>query len=82
LTASARIIVRNLLSGEIEAHEADAVILASGGLFKTYFIFDQCYGLRGDRRLESHKRGAYFANPCLHADPPDLHSRPWETSRS
>jgi succinate dehydrogenase / fumarate reductase, flavoprotein subunit len=58
------IITRNLVSGEIEAHAADAVILATGGYGNCWYL--STYGRLSNvtATWRAHKKGAYFANPC------------------
>ncbi len=58
------IIVRNLLTGEIESHEADAVVLASGGYSNVFFLSTNAMNCAVTAAWKAHKRGAYFANPC------------------
>lgn len=58
------IIVRNLLTGEIESHEADAVVLATGGYSNVFFLSTNAMNCSATAAWRAHKRGAYFANPC------------------
>lgn len=58
------IIVRNLLTGEVEAHEADAVVLATGGYSNVFFLSTNAMACAVTAAWKAHKRGAYFANPC------------------
>lgn len=58
------IIVRNLLTGKIERYAADAVILASGGYGRTYFLSTNAFNSNATAAWRCHKRGALFANPC------------------
>lgn len=58
------IVVRNLLTGEIESHEADAVVLATGGYSNVYFLSTNAMACAVTAAWKAHKRGAYFANPC------------------
>jgi succinate dehydrogenase / fumarate reductase flavoprotein subunit len=58
------IIVRNLLTGEIESHEADAVVLATGGYSNVFFLSTNAMACAVTASWKAHKRGAYFANPC------------------
>lgn len=58
------IIVRNLLTGEIESHEADAVVLATGGYSNVFFLSTNAMNCAVTAAWKAHKRGAYFANPC------------------
>lgn len=59
------IIARNLVTGEIERHGAHAVVIASGGYGNVYFLSTMAMGSNATAAWKSHKRGAYFANPCF-----------------
>jgi len=59
------IITRNLSTGEIESHEADAVVLASGGYSNVFFLSTNAMACAVTAAWKVHKRGAYFANPCF-----------------
>ena len=67
------IIVRNLLTGEIERYAGHAVLLCTGGYGTAYYLSTNAVNSNVTAAWRAHKRGAYFANPVLHADPPDLH---------
>lgn len=58
------IIVRNLLTGAIESHEADAVCLATGGYSNVFFLSTNAMACAVTAAWRAHKRGAFFANPC------------------
>ena len=58
------IIVRNLITGEIERYAADAVILATGGYGTAYYLSTNAVGSNVTAAWRAHKRGALFANPC------------------
>lgn len=58
------IIVRDLISGEIERHSAHAVVIASGGYGNVYFLSTNAMGSNTTAAWKTHKKGAYFANPC------------------
>jgi len=58
------IIVRNLLTGEIESHSADCVILASGGYSNVFYLSTNAMACAVTAAWRAHKRGSYFANPC------------------
>ncbi|MDQ5894841.1 MAG: succinate dehydrogenase / fumarate reductase, flavoprotein subunit [Actinomycetota bacterium] len=58
------VIVRNLITGEIERHAADAVVLASGGYTNVYYLSTNAMGSNVTATWRAHKRGAFFANPC------------------
>jgi succinate dehydrogenase flavoprotein subunit len=59
------IIARDLVSGEITRHSADAVVLASGGYCNVYFLSTNAVGCNVTATWRAHKRGAGFANPCF-----------------
>ncbi|MGZ3688410.1 MAG: fumarate reductase/succinate dehydrogenase flavoprotein subunit [Bdellovibrionota bacterium] len=59
------IIVRNLVDGKIERYAADAVILATGGYGRVYFLSTNAHNSNGTAIWRAHKRGALFANPCF-----------------
>jgi succinate dehydrogenase flavoprotein subunit len=59
------IIVRNLMTGEIERYAADAVILATGGYGTAYFLSTNAVNSNVTAAWRAHKRGALFANPCF-----------------
>ncbi len=58
------IIVRNLVTGEIEKHEGDAVCLATGGYGNVFFLSTNAMGSNVTAAWRAHKKGAFFANPC------------------
>jgi succinate dehydrogenase / fumarate reductase, flavoprotein subunit len=58
------IIVRNLLTGELESHVADAVIIASGGYSNVFYLSTNAMACAVTATWRAHKRGAFFANPC------------------
>ena len=69
------IVTRNLTTGTIESHVADAVLLCTGGYGNVFFLSTNAKGSNATAIWRAHKKGALFANPVLHADPPDLHPR-------
>ena len=58
------IIVRNLITGEIERHAAHAVLLATGGYGNLFFLSTNAMTSNGSAAWRAYKRGAYFGNPC------------------
>ncbi len=58
------IIVRNLITGEIERYAADAVILATGGYGNVFNLSTYARGSNVTASWRAYKRGACFANPC------------------
>lgn len=59
------ITVRNLITGEIESYEADAVVLASGGYSNVFFLSTNAMACAVTAAWRAHKKGAFFANPCF-----------------
>jgi succinate dehydrogenase / fumarate reductase flavoprotein subunit len=59
------IVVRNLISGEIERHTGDAVVLCTGGYGNVFFLSTNAMGCNVTAAWRCYKRGAYFANPCF-----------------
>jgi succinate dehydrogenase / fumarate reductase, flavoprotein subunit len=57
------IIVRNMDNGAVERHGAHAVVLASGGFGKIYYLSTLAMGCNASAIWRAHKRGALFANP-------------------
>ncbi|MFP6867474.1 MAG: fumarate reductase/succinate dehydrogenase flavoprotein subunit, partial [Roseibacillus sp.] len=58
------IIVRDMVSGEITSHAADAVVLATGGYGNVFYLSTNAKGCNVMAAYRAHKRGAAFANPC------------------
>ena len=58
------IVVRNMITGDIETYYADVVILASGGYGNVFFLSTSGMGSNITANWRAHKRGAYFGNPC------------------
>ena len=59
------IIVRNLMTGEIERYAGDAVVLATGGYGTAYYLSTNAVNSNVTAAWRAHKRGALFANPCF-----------------
>jgi len=59
------IVVRNLITGDMESHEADAVVLASGGYGNVYCLSTNAMSSNVSAQLQAYKKGAFFANPCF-----------------
>ncbi|MDI9588421.1 MAG: fumarate reductase/succinate dehydrogenase flavoprotein subunit [Gleimia sp.] len=58
------IVARNMVTGELETHLADAVVLATGGYGNVFFLSTNAMGCNGSAAWRAHRKGAYFANPC------------------
>ncbi len=59
------IVVRDLVTGEIETHFADAVCLATGGYGNVFYLSTNAKGCNTSAIWRAHRRGAAFANPCF-----------------
>jgi len=60
----AGIVVRDLLTGEIQSHAAHAVVLATGGYGNVFFLSTNAMQCNVTAVWRAHRRGAMFANPC------------------
>jgi succinate dehydrogenase / fumarate reductase flavoprotein subunit len=58
------IIARDLVTGEIETHLADVVVLASGGYGNVFYLSTNAMGSNVTATWRAHRKGAYMANPC------------------
>ena len=58
------IVVRDLVTGKIESHLADAVVLGTGGYGNVFFLSTNAKGSNVTAAWRAYKRGAAFANPC------------------
>jgi len=58
------IIVRDMVTGEIETHLADAVVLATGGYGNVFFLSTNAMGSNTTAIWRAHRKGALFGNPC------------------
>ncbi len=59
------IITRDLVSGKIGAHTADAVVLATGGYGNVFYLSTNARGCNVTATYRAYKKGALFANPCF-----------------
>jgi succinate dehydrogenase / fumarate reductase flavoprotein subunit len=58
------IVVRDMVTGGLETHFADAVVLATGGYGNVFFLATYAKGCNGTAIWRAYKKGAAFANPC------------------
>ena len=58
------VVVRDMVTGEIETHLADAVVLATGGYGNVFYLSTNAMGCNVTATWRAHRKGAYFANPC------------------
>jgi succinate dehydrogenase / fumarate reductase flavoprotein subunit len=59
------IVTRDLMTGEIASHVADAVVLGTGGYGNAFYLSTNAKGCNVTAIWRAHKRGAAFANPCF-----------------
>ena len=62
--AARGIVVRNIETGRLEVHVADAVVLCTGGYGNVYYLSTNAKGCNVTAAWRCHRRGAYLANPC------------------
>ena len=58
------IVVRNLVTGEIESHGADAVVMCTGGYANVFYLSTNAMASNVSATYRAYKKGAFFANPC------------------
>jgi succinate dehydrogenase / fumarate reductase flavoprotein subunit len=58
------IVTRDLVSGKVESHLGDAVVLATGGYANTYYLSTNAKGSNATAIWRAYRKGACFANPC------------------
>src|SRR5204863_1921261 len=58
------IVTRNLVTGRVETHLADAVILGTGGYGNVYYLSTNAKGSNCTAIWRAYKYGAAFGNPC------------------
>ena len=60
----AGIVVRDLLTGELQSHAAHAVVLATGGYGNAFYLSTNAMNCNVTAAWRAHRKGAFFANPC------------------
>ncbi len=58
------IVVRDLVTGAVERHSGDAVVMATGGYGNVFYLSTNAMNSNVSATWRAHKRGALFANPC------------------
>lgn len=58
------VVVRNLVTGQVESHSGDAVVLATGGYGNVFYLSTNAMGCNVTAAYRAYKKGAGFANPC------------------
>jgi succinate dehydrogenase / fumarate reductase flavoprotein subunit len=59
------IVVRDMVTGAITSHAADAIVLATGGYCNAYYLSTYGRGSNATAIWRAYKKGALFANPCF-----------------
>ena len=59
------IVVRDMVTGEISSHSADAVVLATGGYGNVFYLSTMAKGCNVTAAYRAYKKGALFSNPCF-----------------
>jgi succinate dehydrogenase / fumarate reductase flavoprotein subunit len=59
------VIIRDMVTGDIETYIADAVVLATGGYSNVFFLSTNAMGCNVTATWRAYRKGAYFANPCF-----------------
>lgn len=59
------VIARNLITGELEKHASNAVVLATGGYGNVYYLSTNAMGSNATAAWKAYKKGAMFSNPCF-----------------
>jgi succinate dehydrogenase / fumarate reductase flavoprotein subunit len=59
------IVTRDLVTGELESHIADCVVLCTGGYGNVFYLSTNAKGCNASAAWRAHRHGALFANPCF-----------------
>jgi succinate dehydrogenase / fumarate reductase flavoprotein subunit len=59
------VVIRDMVTGEIDPYFADAVVLATGGYSNVFFLSTNAMGCNVTATWRAYRQGAYFANPCF-----------------
>src|SRR5215216_5179074 len=59
------VVIRDMVTGKIDTHFADAVVLATGGYGNVFFLSTNAMGCNVTATWRAHRKGAYFGNPCF-----------------
>jgi succinate dehydrogenase / fumarate reductase flavoprotein subunit len=59
------IVTRNLMTGQIDVHIADCVILGTGGYGNVFYLSTNAKASNVTAAWRAYKRGAFFGNPCF-----------------
>ena len=70
---AAGIVVRDLITGEVQSCSAHAVVLGTGGYGNVFYLSTNAKAATSPPRGGPHKQGRAVRQPVLHADPPHVH---------
>lgn len=59
------VVVRNMVTGEVETHAGHAVLLCTGGYGNVFYLSTNAQGCNVTAAWRAHKKGAFFGNPCF-----------------
>jgi succinate dehydrogenase / fumarate reductase flavoprotein subunit len=59
------VVIRDMVTGKIQTHFADAVVLATGGYSNVFFLSTNAMGCNVTATWRAHRKGGYFGNPCF-----------------
>jgi succinate dehydrogenase / fumarate reductase flavoprotein subunit len=59
------VVIRDMVTGDIETYFADAVVLATGGYSNVFFLSTNAMGCNVTATWRAYRKGAFFANPCF-----------------
>lgn len=76
------VIVRDMVTGEIESHFADAVVLATGGYGNVFFLSTNAMGCNVTANWRAHRKGPTSATPATRRSTRPASRSPATTSRS
>jgi succinate dehydrogenase / fumarate reductase flavoprotein subunit len=58
-------VTRDLVTGQIECHAADVIVLATGGYSNVFYLSTNAKASNCTAIWRAHRRGAFFGNPCF-----------------
>ncbi len=67
------IVTRDLITGKLDVHMADSVVLATGGYGNVFYLSTNAKGCNATAIWRAYKQGAALRQSLLHSDPPHVH---------
>lgn len=59
------IVTRDLVTGQLDCHAGDVVVLATGGYSNVFYLSTNAKASNCTAIWRAHRRGAFFGNPCF-----------------